>query len=164
VLIAQAVGMEYDQIIAEIMVGVLRRMSEKRREGREFEREAKEAKEAKLAETEKGERGRQGREARSGREAPADQADRGPRPGRRQRQRQHVSSRPAQPHLTPRRGSLLGSSARTQDETRLEIHEHGGRVSDLLGISAPVRVRPLDEVTTSLPGKSLDRSPGPGHP
>src|SRR6185436_15560779 len=63
VLIAQAVGMEYDQLIAEIMVGGLRRMREKRREERELEREreAKEAKEAKAAEVaklaEKGERG-----------------------------------------------------------------------------------------------------------
>ncbi|MGE0872937.1 MAG: ATP-grasp domain-containing protein [Kofleriaceae bacterium] len=59
VLIAQAVGMEYDQLIAEIMVGGLRRMREKRREERELERE-REAKEspkaaevAKLAEKEK---------------------------------------------------------------------------------------------------------------
>ena len=35
VLIAQAVGMEYDQLIAEIMVGGLRRMRDKRREERE---------------------------------------------------------------------------------------------------------------------------------
>jgi D-alanine-D-alanine ligase len=64
VLIAQAVGMEYDQLIAEIMVGGLRRMREKRREERELEREreAKEAKDAKAAEVaklsdkEKGER------------------------------------------------------------------------------------------------------------
>ncbi|HWU87987.1 MAG TPA: hypothetical protein VN253_11960, partial [Kofleriaceae bacterium] len=55
VLIAQAVGMEYDQLIAEIMVGGLRRMREKRREERELEREreAKEAKEAKAAEVAK---------------------------------------------------------------------------------------------------------------
>jgi hypothetical protein len=39
VLIAQAVGMEYDQLIAEIMVGGLRRMRDKRREERELERE-----------------------------------------------------------------------------------------------------------------------------
>jgi D-alanine--D-alanine ligase len=39
VLIAQAVGMEYDQLIAEIMQGGLRRMREKRREERELERE-----------------------------------------------------------------------------------------------------------------------------
>ena len=39
VLIAKAVGMEYDQLIAEIMVGGLRRMREKRREERELERE-----------------------------------------------------------------------------------------------------------------------------
>lgn len=39
VLIAQAVGMEYDQLIAEIMQGGLRRMREKRREEREMERE-----------------------------------------------------------------------------------------------------------------------------
>ena len=63
VLIAQAVGMEYDQLIAEIMVGGLRRMREKRREERELEREreAKETKEAKaevakLSEKEKVER------------------------------------------------------------------------------------------------------------
>jgi len=48
VLIAQAVGMEYDQLIAEIMVGGLRRMREKRREERELERE-REAKDAKAA-------------------------------------------------------------------------------------------------------------------
>jgi D-alanine-D-alanine ligase len=39
VLIAQAAGMEYDQLIAEIMVGGLRRMKDKRREERELERE-----------------------------------------------------------------------------------------------------------------------------
>jgi D-alanine-D-alanine ligase len=39
VLIAQAVGMEYDQLIGEIMIGGLRRMREKRREERELERE-----------------------------------------------------------------------------------------------------------------------------
>jgi D-alanine-D-alanine ligase len=39
VLIAQAVGMEYDQLIAEIMTGGLRRMRDKRREERELERE-----------------------------------------------------------------------------------------------------------------------------
>jgi D-alanine-D-alanine ligase len=39
VLIAQAVGMEYDQLIAEIMVGGLRRMRDKKREERELERE-----------------------------------------------------------------------------------------------------------------------------
>ncbi|MFT3691622.1 MAG: ATP-grasp domain-containing protein [Kofleriaceae bacterium] len=45
VLIAKACGMEYDQLIAEIMTGGLRRMREKRREERELERE-KEAKAA----------------------------------------------------------------------------------------------------------------------
>src|SRR5204863_2486036 len=49
VLIAQAAGMEYDQLIAEIMVGGLRRMRDKRREERELERE-REAKESKVAE------------------------------------------------------------------------------------------------------------------
>ena len=39
VLIAKACGMEYDQLIAEIMVGGLRRMRDKRREVRELERE-----------------------------------------------------------------------------------------------------------------------------
>jgi D-alanine-D-alanine ligase len=63
VLIAQGVGMEYDQLIAEIMVGGLRRMREKRREERELEREreakdAKAAEVAKLAEKEKGEKRR----------------------------------------------------------------------------------------------------------
>ena len=62
VLIAQAVGMEYDQLIAEIMVGGLRRMRDKRREERELERErgalqTKGAELAKLAEkTERAER------------------------------------------------------------------------------------------------------------
>jgi len=46
VLIAKAIGMEYDQLIAEIMVGGLRRMRDKRREERELERE-REAKETK---------------------------------------------------------------------------------------------------------------------
>jgi D-alanine-D-alanine ligase len=55
VLIAQAVGMEYDQLIAEIMVGGLRRMREKRREERELERE-REAKEAKAAEVARGDK------------------------------------------------------------------------------------------------------------
>ena len=49
VLIAKASGMEYDQLIAEIMVGGLRRMRDKRREERELERE-REAKEAKASE------------------------------------------------------------------------------------------------------------------
>jgi D-alanine-D-alanine ligase len=48
VLIANAAGMEYDQLIAEIMVGGLRRMRDKRREERELERE-REAKDAKSA-------------------------------------------------------------------------------------------------------------------
>jgi D-alanine-D-alanine ligase len=48
VLISQAAGMEYDALIAEIMVGGLRRMREKRREERELERE-REAKENKPA-------------------------------------------------------------------------------------------------------------------
>ncbi len=39
VLIAKASGMEYDQLIAEIMQGGLRRMRDKRREEREMERE-----------------------------------------------------------------------------------------------------------------------------
>ena len=39
VLISKAVGMQYDQLIAEIMVGGLRRMRDKRREERELERE-----------------------------------------------------------------------------------------------------------------------------
>jgi D-alanine-D-alanine ligase len=39
VLIAKACGMEYDQLIAEIMTGGLRRMREKKREERELERE-----------------------------------------------------------------------------------------------------------------------------
>lgn len=57
VLIANAAGMEYDQLIAEIMVGGLRRMRDKRREERELERE-REAKDktAELARIEKAER------------------------------------------------------------------------------------------------------------
>jgi D-alanine--D-alanine ligase len=43
VLIAQAVGIEYDSLIAEIMSGGLRRMREKRREEREMELGKKEA-------------------------------------------------------------------------------------------------------------------------
>ena len=39
VLIAKAIGMDYDQLIAEIMTGGLRRMRDKRREERELERE-----------------------------------------------------------------------------------------------------------------------------
>ena len=50
VLIAQAVGMEYDQLIAEIMVGGLRRMRDKRRSERELEREREATREAKVAE------------------------------------------------------------------------------------------------------------------
>ncbi len=60
VLIAQAVGMEYDQLIAEIMVGGLRRMRDKRREERELERE-REAKDAKAE--------RDAKEARDARDA-----------------------------------------------------------------------------------------------
>ncbi|MDX2093990.1 MAG: ATP-grasp domain-containing protein [Kofleriaceae bacterium] len=66
VLIAKAIGMEYDQLIAEIMVGGLRRMREKRREERELEREREAANAAtktladgKLAEKDKGEKKRQ---------------------------------------------------------------------------------------------------------
>lgn len=64
VLIAKAIGMEYDQLIAEIMVGGLRRMREKRREERELEREREAANNAnkspvevvKLTEKEKAEK------------------------------------------------------------------------------------------------------------
>ena len=64
VLISQAVGMEYDQLIAEIMVGGLRRMRDKRREERELEREREAEKSlkalpadvAKLAEKDKAEK------------------------------------------------------------------------------------------------------------
>ncbi|HSD86317.1 MAG TPA: ATP-grasp domain-containing protein [Kofleriaceae bacterium] len=44
VLIAKACGMEYDQLIAEIMTGGLRRLREKKREERELEREREAAK------------------------------------------------------------------------------------------------------------------------
>ncbi len=47
VLIAKAIGMEYDQLIAEIMVGGLRRMREKRREERDLQREREAANNAK---------------------------------------------------------------------------------------------------------------------
>ncbi len=47
VLISKAIGMDYDQLIAEIMVGGLRRMREKRREERELEREREAANNAK---------------------------------------------------------------------------------------------------------------------
>src|SRR5882757_5314978 len=59
-LIAKACGMEYDQLIAEIMTGGLRRMREKRREERELEREreAKNKDIAKLADKDKGEKKR----------------------------------------------------------------------------------------------------------
>jgi D-alanine-D-alanine ligase len=43
VLISKAVGMDYDELIAEIMVGGLRRLRDKRREERETEREAQKA-------------------------------------------------------------------------------------------------------------------------
>src|SRR3569623_1607166 len=49
VLIAKACGMEYDQLIAEIMTGGLRRMREKRRAEREREREKEAAKGAAAA-------------------------------------------------------------------------------------------------------------------
>jgi D-alanine-D-alanine ligase len=59
VLIAQAVGMEYDQLIAEIMVGGLRRMKDKRREERELEREREAQKEiTKLGDKDKSEKKR----------------------------------------------------------------------------------------------------------
>jgi D-alanine-D-alanine ligase len=60
VLIAQAAGMEYDQLIAEIMVGGLRRMKDKRREEREMEREreAQNKDIAKLADKDKSEKKR----------------------------------------------------------------------------------------------------------
>lgn len=61
VLIAKAIGMEYDQLIAEIMTGGLRRMREKRREERELEREREAASKspsdaAKMSEKEKAEK------------------------------------------------------------------------------------------------------------
>ena len=61
VLIAKAIGMEYDQLIAEIMTGGLRRMREKRREERELEREREAAAKSlgdvvKLTEKEKAEK------------------------------------------------------------------------------------------------------------
>jgi D-alanine-D-alanine ligase len=49
VLIAKASGMEYDQLIAEIMTGGLRRMREKKREERELEREREAAKQPEKA-------------------------------------------------------------------------------------------------------------------
>src|SRR5882672_2650141 len=60
VLIAQGAGMEYDQLIAEIMVGGLRRMKDKRREERELEREREAQKETKsdLAKLDKAEKKR----------------------------------------------------------------------------------------------------------
>src|SRR5207344_1681495 len=60
VLIAKACGMEYDQLIAEIMVGGLRRMRDKRREERELEREreAQSKDLAKLADKDKSEKKR----------------------------------------------------------------------------------------------------------
>src|SRR3954471_18871327 len=60
VLIAQASGLEYDQLIAEIMVGGLRRMKDKRREEREMEREreAQSKDLAKLADKDKSEKKR----------------------------------------------------------------------------------------------------------
>ncbi|MEZ4367353.1 MAG: hypothetical protein R2939_13895 [Kofleriaceae bacterium] len=48
VLISKAVGMQYDQLIAEIMVGGLRRLRDKRREERELEREREAAAQAKV--------------------------------------------------------------------------------------------------------------------
>ena len=59
VLIAQAIGMTYDQLIAEIMVGGLRRMRDKRREEREMksgELAAKLEKGDKAEKTDKGEK------------------------------------------------------------------------------------------------------------
>src|SRR6185369_14001271 len=60
VLIAKASGMEYDTLIAEIMVGGLRRMKDKRREERELEREreAQSKDLAKLADKDKAEKKR----------------------------------------------------------------------------------------------------------
>ena len=54
VLIAQAVGMTYDQLIAEIMVGGLRRMRDKRREERDAVKSGELA--AKLDKSDKGEK------------------------------------------------------------------------------------------------------------
>ncbi|HTR55150.1 MAG TPA: ATP-grasp domain-containing protein [Kofleriaceae bacterium] len=53
VLIAKACGMEYDQLIAEIMTGGLRRMREKRREERETERARAERAPARVDEAQK---------------------------------------------------------------------------------------------------------------
>ncbi len=60
VLIAKACGMEYDQLIAEIMTGGLRRMRDKRREERELERARTDLgreREAKASDKDKGKRG-----------------------------------------------------------------------------------------------------------
>jgi D-alanine-D-alanine ligase len=56
VLISNAVGMTYDQLIAEIMVGGLRRLRDKRREEREMEKLEKLEKAAAEAKLEKGDK------------------------------------------------------------------------------------------------------------
>ena len=96
VLIAQAVGMEYDTLIAEIMVGGLRRLREKRREERELEREAKESKVAELAKLEKAaERSEKKRPTRAEREANGNGAGNGN--GKRERAEAAITATPAAP-------------------------------------------------------------------
>jgi D-alanine-D-alanine ligase len=56
VLIAKACGMEYDQLIGEIMQGGLRRLREKKREERELEREREAASASKADRAERAER------------------------------------------------------------------------------------------------------------
>src|SRR5204863_9839038 len=76
VLIAQAVGMEYDQLIAEIMVGGLRRMREKRREERELEREREAARDAKEAKDSKDSKdSKDAKESKDAKDSKADKAD-----------------------------------------------------------------------------------------
>ncbi len=76
VLIAKASGMEYDQLIAEIMVGGLRRMRDKRREERELEREREAEREAKSAELSKLDKEKPKRKSDNNRQADSEKRER----------------------------------------------------------------------------------------
>jgi D-alanine-D-alanine ligase len=71
VLISNAAGMTYDELIADVMVGGLRRLREKRREERELEREAIAAKKRKAKEANGNGKNKAEKKKAKGRAAPA---------------------------------------------------------------------------------------------
>jgi D-alanine-D-alanine ligase len=154
VLIAQAVGMEYDHLIAEIMVGGLRRMREKRREERELEREreAKEAKAADLAKAERADKSEKRRlqkpESRDGRDARDGRESREPREGREPPERATAGAGPgpgSQSSPTATSGSAGVASAGNGTVRALRREK-----SDPV-IAGAARRDPVDADTDSVP-------------